>query len=110
MAELDGKAALVTGGSRGLGEFMAEALVRAGATVYVSSRKAAACEETANRLSAFGTCVSLPADLSSQAELGALAAEVARQQRVARPERHPASGAQLGKDLPVRQRLPRQTG
>ena len=68
-----GKTALVTGGSRGLGEFMAEALVRAGVRVYVSSRKADACAATAAELSKHGECLSLPADLSTSAEVERLA-------------------------------------
>jgi NAD(P)-dependent dehydrogenase (short-subunit alcohol dehydrogenase family) len=63
---LEGKRALVTGGTSGIGEMIAAGLVRAGATVYVTSRKAEACERTAEELSAFGTCVALPADVSSQ--------------------------------------------
>jgi 2-deoxy-D-gluconate 3-dehydrogenase len=62
-----GKVALVTGGSRGIGEMMASGLLANGAKVYISSRKAEVCDATAERLSAAydGTCVSLPADLST---------------------------------------------
>ena len=61
-----GKTALVTGGSRGIGRMIAEGFVNAGATVYVSSRKADACRQTAEELSAKGTCMALPADLSTE--------------------------------------------
>ena len=42
---LDGKTALVTGGGRGLGQYMAEALTDAGASVILCSRKLEALEE-----------------------------------------------------------------
>ncbi len=61
---LKGRIALVTGGSRSIGEMIAEGYVKAGAKVYISSRKGSACEETAERLSAFGECVAIPADAS----------------------------------------------
>ena len=35
------------------------------ARAYISARKAAACDQTAKELSAFGHCVSLPADVST---------------------------------------------
>lgn len=76
MTMLTGKTALVTGGSRGLGEFIASGLVKAGARVFVSSRKAEACDATAEALGAFGTCESLPADLSTLAGVQALAEAV----------------------------------
>jgi NAD(P)-dependent dehydrogenase (short-subunit alcohol dehydrogenase family) len=60
-----GKRVLVTGGSRGIGQSMAEALVKAGARVYICSRDAAACETVAQELRRHGHCVALPADLSS---------------------------------------------
>ena len=42
---LDGKTAIVTGGSRGLGQYMAEALSEAGASVVLCSRKKEDLEE-----------------------------------------------------------------
>lgn len=47
---LDGKVALVTGATRGLGKAMALALSEAGATVIVSSRKADQCEAVAKEI------------------------------------------------------------
>ena len=60
-----GKVALVTGGSRGIGLMIARAYVENGAKVYISARKVAACEQTAVELSQFGTCIAIPADLST---------------------------------------------
>ncbi len=64
---IQGHVALVTGGSRGIGRMIAEGYVRAGATVYISSRKADVCEQVARELGEFGSCTSLPADLSTEA-------------------------------------------
>ena len=62
---LSGKVALVTGGSRGIGRMIAEGLLKAGATVYISSRKKEVCDDIAQKLSSIGTCFSLPADVST---------------------------------------------
>jgi NAD(P)-dependent dehydrogenase (short-subunit alcohol dehydrogenase family) len=72
-----GKTALVTGGTRGIGLMIAEAYVRAGVKVYVSSRKADVVAETVEALSQHGECVGIPADLSTEAECRRLAGEVA---------------------------------
>ena len=62
---LKGKTALVTGGSRGLGLFVADGFVRAGVKVIISSRKKDVCDRVAAELSAVGECESIPADLST---------------------------------------------
>lgn len=62
---LEGRVALVTGGSRGIGRMIAAGFLGQGATVYISSRKADACDETARELSALGPCFSLPADVAT---------------------------------------------
>jgi NAD(P)-dependent dehydrogenase (short-subunit alcohol dehydrogenase family) len=72
-----GKTALVTGGSRGIGKMIAEGFVDAGASVYISSRKADVCEQVAAELSEKGTCVAVPADLSQEDECRRLADEMA---------------------------------
>ena len=71
---VEGKVALVTGGSRGIGEMIAAGFLANGATVYISSRKAEACDATAARLAETygGTCVSIPADLSKLDGIDAL--------------------------------------
>lgn len=71
---LKGRSALITGGSRGIGRMIAEGFLRAGARVYISARKAEACDATAKELSALGHCVSLPGDVSTLEGVHALVA------------------------------------
>jgi len=71
-----GKAAVVTGGSRGIGLMIARGFVEGGARVYISSRKADVCDEVAGELSKSGECVSVPADLSTPEGLEHLSGEV----------------------------------
>jgi len=81
--DLTGKVAVVTGGTGGIGLMIARGLLQAGASVYVSSRKAEAGEAAVAELSAFGPVVSVPADLSREEECARLAAEVgASEERV----------------------------
>ena len=69
---LEGRTALITGGSRGIGRMIAAGFLAQGARVYISARKAEACDRTAAELSSQGTCVSLPADVSTPQGIGAL--------------------------------------
>ncbi len=71
-----GKVAVVTGGSRGIGEMIARAYVENGAKVYITARNAAVCDGLAAELSKLGTCISIPADLAKMAEIERFAAEI----------------------------------
>ena len=62
---IKGKVALVTGGSRGIGLMIARGYVEAGAKVYISSRKKEVCDLVAEQLSSIGSCISIPADVST---------------------------------------------
>jgi NAD(P)-dependent dehydrogenase (short-subunit alcohol dehydrogenase family) len=74
---LQGRVALVTGGSRGIGRMIAEGFIAQGAKVYISARKADACDQTAAELSREGgTCISIPMNVATVAGAKALAAAV----------------------------------
>jgi NAD(P)-dependent dehydrogenase (short-subunit alcohol dehydrogenase family) len=77
-----GKVALVTGGSRGIGEMIARAYVDNGVKVYITARKADACDALAKELSRSGECISIPADISRIDEINRLGREI--QQRESR--------------------------
>ena len=75
---LDGRVALITGGSRNIGAWLAEGFVAAGARVYITSRKAADCEATAARLGP--NCIAFPYDVASVDNCRALAAALAERE------------------------------
>ena len=72
---LDGRIALITGGSRNIGRWIAEGFIAQGAKVYISSRKADVCFATATELGP--NCIALPQDVSTVAGCKALAAQLA---------------------------------
>ena len=73
-----GKTALVTGGSRGIGEMIAAGYLANGVKVYISSRKADQCNATAARLADTygGECISLPANLADLTGIDSLTAQL----------------------------------
>ena len=68
---IEGKVAIVTGGSRGIGYMIAEGLVSNGVRTYITSRKASDCDAAAAELSKLGECISIPADLAAEDGLAA---------------------------------------
>lgn len=79
--DLTGRAAIVTGSSRGIGRAIAERLAEHGANVVISSRKADACAETAEAINkARGRPAALPiaANISSKEALQRLVDEAVR--------------------------------
>lgn len=77
---LEGKVALVTGGTSGIGLMIASGFVRSGAKVYIASRKEAACKEAQTMLAEHGECIAIPADLSTEAGCVGLISEISSQE------------------------------
>ena len=69
---VEGKVALVTGGSRGIGAMIAEGFVKNGVKTYITSRKSEQCNNKADELSKFGECISIPVDLTDMNEMDKL--------------------------------------
>src|SRR6188472_1802347 len=62
---LHGRTALVTGGSRGIGEMIAGGLLDAGARVLITARSAVDLDATVDRLSERGQCEAVTGDLAT---------------------------------------------
>ncbi len=73
---LEGKTALVTGGSSGLGLMMAAGLLRSGVKVYIASRKRDKCEAAAGQLAGLGECLPLVADVTDAQQRTAMVEEL----------------------------------
>ncbi|GAK07109.1 glucose 1-dehydrogenase [Geomicrobium sp. JCM 19038] len=75
--DLTGKTAIITGGGRGLGEAMAEALSEVGANVVVCSRKVEACVAVKEKIeSKGGTAMALALDVTNEEQVESVVEEV----------------------------------
>lgn len=71
--DLNGKVAIVTGGARGIGKFLAKGLAEAGADLVLASRKIEKCEETAKELENLGIkALAVKCDMTKTGDIEAL--------------------------------------
>jgi NAD(P)-dependent dehydrogenase (short-subunit alcohol dehydrogenase family) len=78
---LEGRVAAVTGGSRGIGEMITKGLLQNGCSrVYIISRNSEQSEETAKRLSEYGTCIPCVGDISTREGIDGFASKISEQE------------------------------
>ena len=75
MGKLDGKVALITGGSSGIGLATAHEFVKEGAFVFVSGRREAELAAAVNEIG--GNATGIPADVSNSDDLDRLFSQIA---------------------------------
>ncbi|MFT4518188.1 MAG: NAD(P)-dependent dehydrogenase (short-subunit alcohol dehydrogenase family) [Halioglobus sp.] len=71
--DVNGKVAVVTGGSRGIGAMIARGFVENGVKTYITARKEKELNETATELGKLGQCIAIQSDLSSNEGVAAFA-------------------------------------
>ncbi len=73
MFDLSGTVAIVTGGGRGIGRFIATGLAEAGANLMLASRKLESCQKAAHELSAYGVkALAVKCDMGNIEDIGKL--------------------------------------
>lgn len=104
---LDGKIALITGASRGLGAAVAERYARAGAHVILLARTVGGLEETDDRVKAVGgTATLVPADLTELDKLDSLGKQI--YERFGRLDILVGNAGLLGNIAPMSQQRPKE--
>lgn len=77
---LQGKVAVVTGGSRGIGAMIARGFVENGVKTYITARKAEELQATQAELSKLGECIAIPSNLATLEGVEAFAAAIAERE------------------------------
>lgn len=98
---------LVTGGAKGIGRMISEGYVTNGATVYISSRDAKACEQAVKELNALGKgkAHAIPANFYKLEDVKKLAEELGKREGSKIP--HPMDNYIISNNIPLSSRAPR---